>query len=257
MKNPRKPTESTPAVMVKGKHEVTALLASSHKVSRVFLSAQVRDKAILQEVQHACRKRGVALETLAPADFHQRVGPDAQGVAAAIPAFAYTPEADFLADAATWDHGIIVVLDHLEDPRNLGAIIRTAEIGGIRAVLLPKNRAAEITEWAIRTSQGAVFFLPVVRVTNIVECLRKLKSSGFWAYGLSEKATSPYFSCTYPAKTVFAAGGEDQGLGRLVQSACDELISIPMHGKTPSLNVSISLGIVLFEALRQRATSPD
>jgi 23S rRNA (guanosine2251-2'-O)-methyltransferase len=251
-KSQRTTTDPT-VILVKGRHEVRALLESDHPVSRVYVAGSAREKSGCDWIDAAAKQRRVPVETLTPADFQQRVGTDAQGVAASIQAFRYTPEADFLAAAAGWEKGIIVALDHLEDPRNLGAIIRTAEIGGVRGVLLPKNRAAEVTEWAIRTSQGAAFFLPVVRVTNLAESLRRLKETGFWVYGLSEGASGAYYSVDYPGKTILTAGGEDQGLGRLVQTVCDELVSIPMFGKTPSLNVSTSLGIVLFEVLRQQA----
>ena len=143
-------------------------------------------------------------------------------------------------------------MNHVEDPRNLGAIVRTAEIAGAVGIIIPKNRAAGMTEWAMRTAQGASAYLPVARVTNIGVAVERLREEGFWLYGVEEKGEIRYDEERYSPRIGLVIGGEDAGLGEKVKGMCDRRVRIPMFGKTASLNVSVSVGIVLYEVLRQR-----
>ena len=151
--------------------------------------------------------------------------------------------------------GLHVVLDGVEDPHNLGAIIRTAHAAGAAAVVIPERRAAGVTETAARASAGAVAHLPVVRVANVNRALEQLKKSGYWIYGLDQNGPEPYDQTTYAAPTAFVLGAEGRGLHEQVARHCDFLVRIPMApGGLASLNVSVAAGVVLFE-WRRRLTA--
>jgi 23S rRNA (guanosine2251-2'-O)-methyltransferase len=142
---------------------------------------------------------------------------------------------------------LLVLLDGVEDPHNLGAIIRTAHAAGASAILIPDRRAAGLTEVVGKAAAGALEHLPVVRVGNVTQTLEMLKKRGFWIYGLDERGTQLYSETDYAKPTVFVLGGEGQGLHQLVKKHCDVLVRIPMAGAISSLNVSVAAGIVLFE----------
>ena len=146
-----------------------------------------------------------------------------------------------------------LILDEIEDPRNLGAILRTAEGGGVHGVILPTRRSAGITETVAKTSAGAIEYVKVVQVVNIVQTIEFLKTEGIWIYGLDGGADANYLQMDYTAPVAFVLGGEAKGLRPLVKQNCDMTVSIPMRGKIQSLNVSTAAGIVVYEALRQRS----
>jgi 23S rRNA (guanosine2251-2'-O)-methyltransferase len=147
---------------------------------------------------------------------------------------------------------MVVVLDGIEDPHNLGAIIRTAHAAGAAAAVVPERRAAGLNETVAKTAAGALEHLPVARVGNISQALEQLKQRGFWIYGLDERGEEPYDRVDYAVPTAFVLGGEGKGLHQLVSRHCDFLIRIPMAGRISSLNVSVAAGIVLFEWRRRR-----
>jgi len=150
---------------------------------------------------------------------------------------------------------LLVLLDGVEDPHNLGAIIRTAHAAGASAILIPDRRAAGLTEIVAKAAAGAIEHLPVVRVGNVSQTLEMLKKRGFWIYGLDERGSQPYSETDYAQPTVFVLGGEGQGLHQLVKKHCDVLVRIPMAGAISSLNVSVAAGIVLFEWRRMHPVS--
>jgi 23S rRNA (guanosine2251-2'-O)-methyltransferase len=141
---------------------------------------------------------------------------------------------------------LLVVLDGVEDPHNLGAIIRTAHAAGADAVVIPERRAAGLTETVAKSSAGAIEHLPVVRVTNIKRTLEELKSQGYWIYGIDERGTESYSSVVWNTPTAIVLGAEGRGLHELVRKHCDTLVRIPMSGHIASLNVSVAAGIILF-----------
>ena len=148
---------------------------------------------------------------------------------------------------------LLVVLDGVEDPHNLGAIIRTAHAAGAAAVIVPQRRAAGLTETVAKAAAGAIEHLPVVRVANVNQTLEELKGRGFWIYGLDEQGAELYSAIAYNRPTVFVLGGEGQGLHQLVKKHCDVTVRIPMAGAISSLNVSVAAGVALFEWRRQTA----
>lgn len=151
----------------------------------------------------------------------------------------------------TMDGYAIAVLDGIEDPHNLGAIIRVAEVAGVNAILVPFRRSAGLTASVARASAGAIAFMPMVRVTNIVQSLEKLKELGFWVVGLALENSQPIYDVDLKRPTVFVIGSEDKGIGRLVAENCDFLARIPMFGKTESLNASVAAGVAFYELVRQ------
>jgi 23S rRNA (guanosine2251-2'-O)-methyltransferase len=147
---------------------------------------------------------------------------------------------------------LLVVLDGVEDPHNLGAIVRTANAAGAAAVLIPERRAAGLTDTVAKAAAGALEYVPVVRVVNVSRALDDLKKRGFWIYGLDERASEDYHQVGYSERSVIVLGGEGKGLHQLVREHCDVLVRIPMSGAIPSLNVSVAAGIVLFEWKRRQ-----
>ena len=147
---------------------------------------------------------------------------------------------------------LLVVLDGVEDPHNLGAIIRTAYAAGARAVVVPERRAAGLTETVAKAAAGALEYLPVARVGNLNRALEFLKEKGYWILGLDERAEQSYDRADYRGRAAIVLGGEGRGLHQQVAGHCDFLVKIPVAGKIAALNVSIAAGIVLFEAMRQR-----
>jgi 23S rRNA (guanosine2251-2'-O)-methyltransferase len=197
----------------------------------------------LQEIIDLARQRSVPVR-FEPREALDRASNSAahQGVLAFGAAQRYA-ELDQIAG----DAQLLVVLDGVEDPHNLGAIIRTAHAAGAAAVLVPDRRAAGLTETVAKAAAGALEHLPVVRVGNVSQALEALKGRGFWIYGLDERATDLYNETAYARPTVIVLGGEGQGLHQLVKKHCDVLLRIPMAGAISSLNVSVAAGIVLFE----------
>lgn len=149
---------------------------------------------------------------------------------------------------------LLVLLDGVEDPHNLGAIIRTANAAGADAVLIPERRAAGLTDTVAKAAAGALEYMPVVRIGNVARTLGDLKKAGFWIYGLDERGAEDHDLVDYNVPTIFVLGSEGKGIHQLVRESCDVLVRIPMYGNIPSLNVSVATGIVLFEwKRRQRA----
>jgi len=148
---------------------------------------------------------------------------------------------------------MLVVLDSVEDPANLGAVIRTAVAAGSTGVIIPERRAAGLSPAVARAAAGALEHLPVARVTNLVRTLIELKERNVWVYGFEAQAEKSYLDLDYSTACALVLGGEGRGLHRLVREACDQLASIPLHGPVQSLNISVASGIVLYEAARQRA----
>lgn len=174
--------------------------------------------------------------------------PDHQGAAAEVEAYAYQDPAGLLEG-----RDIILALDRVQDPHNLGAIIRTAEAAGA-AVVIPRHRAAGVTPAVVKASAGASEHADIAQVRNLSDFLADAKRAGFWTYGAAAGAEQAYDAPDYRDRTVFVLGSEGEGLGRRVEEACDQLVSIPLQGRVNSLNVSVSAAIVLYEAVRQRRT---
>jgi len=174
-----------------------------------------------------------------------------QGVVAVTSAKQYTDLDDVVA-AQRGQYSLVVVLDGIEDPHNLGAILRTADAAGADGVVIPERRAVGVTGAVAKASAGASAHLPVAKVTNIARTLEELKARNIWVVGLDERGKQPYDSIDYNIDCAIVLGAEGKGVHDLVAKKCDFLVSIPMLGKVPSLNVSVAAGVVLYEVVRQR-----
>jgi 23S rRNA (guanosine2251-2'-O)-methyltransferase len=230
-----------------------ALRAGVRRIDRIVIAEGARDSR-LRALIEAARRAGV------PVRREPRVSLDRltnnsnhQGVLAITSPAAYTEAEDLLARISP--QTVFILLDGVEDPHNLGAIIRTAECGGASAVIVPERRAAHLTDAVAKTSAGAIEHLPVARVTNLASFIEQLKKLNVWVVGVESSGLMTYTEFNYSGAMALVFGGEGSGLHRLVRERCDALVSIPMRGKVTSLNVSVAVGVVLFEALRQRRQS--
>ncbi len=163
--------------------------------------------------------------------------------------------ASLAARVGTANAPLAVVLDGVEDPRNLGAIIRTAECAGVHGLFVPERRAVGLTETVAKSSAGALEYLPVARVVNITRLVEEFKERGIWTVGTDAEANISYTDWDWTHPCALLLGGEGAGLRRLVRERCDALVKIPLHGRIASLNVSVAAGIVLYEAVRQRTAT--
>ena len=214
--------------------------------------AKERHDLRLQRVVEECRKQGVAVRFLSRPELDEMAGNNAhQGVVAVTSTKQYNDLDDVIA-AKRGQYSLMVVLDGVEDPHNLGAILRTADAAGADGVVIPERRAAGVTATVTKASAGASEHLPIAKVTNIARTLEELKSRNLWTVGLDERGSQSYDSLDYNMDCAVVLGAEGKGLHDLVARKCDFLVAIPMLGKVPSLNVSVAAGVVLYEVVRQR-----
>jgi 23S rRNA (guanosine2251-2'-O)-methyltransferase len=186
-----------------------------------------------------------------PAEELERLcgSPDHQGVVAEVDPYPYADPSTLLQP----EDALVVVLDQIQDPHNLGAVCRAAEVAGASGVVIPERRAASVTPAACKASAGAVEHLPVARVRNVADWLAEAKEAGAWVYGAAADAERSYTDVDWSGRAVLALGSEGSGLRPRVAESCDQLISIPVAGQVESLNASVAAAVILFEARRQRA----
>jgi 23S rRNA (guanosine2251-2'-O)-methyltransferase len=232
-----------------GIHPVREALRA-HKPLDKILIAKGSAGPRIQEIVDLCRNNSVPVR-FEPRDALDRLskGVPHQGVIAFGAVHSFVELAQVAPEAK-----LLVVLDGVEDPHNLGAIIRTAHAAGADAIVIPERRAAPLTETVERAAAGALAYLPVARITNVTQTLEKLKQQGFWIYGLDERGAELYNEVNYATPTAIVMGGEGKGLHEGVKKHCDVLVRIPMAGEVASLNVSVATGVVLFD-WRRRAVS--
>lgn len=185
----------------------------------------------------------------APEELERLCGsPDHQGVVAEVDPYPYAGASELLKGK----DALLVVLDQVQDPRNLGAVCRSAEVAGASGVILPERRAAEVTPVACKASAGAVEHLAIARVRNVADWLAEAKQAGFWIWGADADGTTPPWEVDLTGPTVLVLGGEGKGIRPRVASSCDGLVALPQRGRVDSLNVSAAGTALLFEAIRQR-----
>jgi 23S rRNA (guanosine2251-2'-O)-methyltransferase len=233
-----------------GIHSIREALEAGRAIERIVV-ARGRGGDRIEEIVRLARQRNVpvrfedrtAISRLAGTEQHQGI------VALAGAKRAATIE-DVIAGAGP--DALVVLLDGVEDPHNLGAILRSALAAGAVGAVIPERRAAGLTETVARASAGALEHLPVARVTNLVRAMEELKEAGFWLVGLDERGEQVYSEATLTGRIGLVLGGEGKGLHDLTRKRCDFVVSIPTGGPVRSLNVSVAAGVVLFEAVRQR-----
>jgi 23S rRNA (guanosine2251-2'-O)-methyltransferase len=238
-----------------GLHAVReALKAGARPLQRILV---VRTDKQFADIVQLARARRVPVHVQPLASLDRLVpGGRHQGVVAYTAAKAYQSEESILELAAARNEPpLLVILDGVEDPHNLGAVLRTAEGAGVHGVFIPERRAAGLTSVVAKVSAGAVDHIPVARVTNTVRLIESLKAAGIWIYGVEPNATKLFTEVDLRGPVGLVFGGEGKGLRPGVLQHCDERIRIPMKGRVQSLNVSASAAVMLFEAVRQRSLS--
>lgn len=235
-----------------GLHAVGEALRSRAKSISHVTVARERSDLKLQRIIDQCRATGIPIR-FEPRHHLDRMAHTAghQGVVASITAKAYSDLEDVL-DNKRGKYAFVIVLDGVEDPHNLGAILRTADAAGVDGVVIPERRAAGVTGTVAKVSAGASEHITVARVTNIARSVEELKARNVWTVGLDERGEQSYDEVDYNMDCALVLGAEGKGLHDLVRRRCDFLVSIPMLGSVPSLNVSVAAGIVMYEIVRQR-----
>ena len=227
--------------------------------SEIIIAEGTRD-ARLRDLVELARTKDVAIKHAPRAVLDREAGnANHQGVVARLAQASYADAGDLLESISekigTANEPLILLLDGIEDPRNLGAVLRTAECAGVDGVFIPERRAAGLNETVAKASAGASEHLPIARVTNLSLLIRQLKERNLWIVGTSADAAVDYTGWDWTRPSAIVLGAEGSGLHRLVREHCDALVKIPVRGKIESLNVSVAAGIILYEVLRQRVAA--
>lgn len=240
--------------LIYGRHPVLAALENQHSLHRVWITSRLRYDPRFHRLLMQAKANGTVIDEVEPQRLNYMVpGINHQGVIAQTTPYEYTELGDLISQAkAASDQPLILVADGITDPHNLGAIIRTAEALGAQGLVIPQRRAVGITSTVIKVAAGALETFSVARVVNLSRALEELKTEGFWIYGTAATASEPVTAVKFTGPAVLVVGSEGEGLSLTTQRACDVLISIPLAGKTPSLNASVATGMVLYEIYRQR-----
>jgi 23S rRNA (guanosine2251-2'-O)-methyltransferase len=239
-------------MIIFGIHAVEEALSARGRSFDYVALLPGRGDARIQKITQLCRAAGVPVRTL-PRDQLTRLAQVAshQGVVAVTAEKAYGDVDDILAHRRA-QHAFVLLLDGIEDPHNLGAIIRTAEGAGADGIIIPERRSAGVTGTVVKASAGASEYLPIARVTNAGRALEELKSNNIWTVGLDERGDKFYDQLDYKMDCALVLGAEGHGLHEQIRKKCDFLVKIPMLGKVPSLNVSVAAAVVMYEIARQR-----
>ena len=239
-----------------GINPVTEALRSGRPIQRLLVAEQRKMDRDVQAILRLAKSNGVEVR-MTTRDALNREVPQAahQGVVAFASAREYAELDDILQLPVQKGHApLFLVLDGVEDPRNLGAILRTAEAAGVHGVIIPERRAVGLTETVAKAAAGALEYVPVVKVVNITNTIEELKKAGVWVVGAEAGGERAYWDADFVRPTALVLGGEGKGVRKLVREHCDYLVSLPLMGNINSLNVSVAAGALLYEVLRQRRT---
>lgn len=235
--------------MIIGRNPVREALLSGQTIDTVYVSGGNG----LHEIRMLAQEKGAVVKTVSDQKLSQMCGDGVhQGVIAFGACAAYVTVEDLLeVSKKKGTAPFIIICDEIEDPHNLGAIIRTAETAGADGIIIPKRRSAMLTPTVHKTSAGAASWLPVARVSNLAAAIEKLKAAGVWVYG-TDMNGSLYTETSFDGAVALVIGSEGFGMSRLIREKCDFLVKLPMHGKITSLNASVAAGIFMYEVVRQR-----
>lgn len=242
--------------IIAGKHSVTEALRSGRTINKIWI-AENAQKHLTQPIIFEAKKLGVVIQQVDKRKLDQMApGMQHQGVVAQAAPYAYAEVEDILQAAeAKGESPFILLLDEIEDPHNLGSILRTADCTGVHGVIVPKRRSAQVTATVSKTSAGAAEYVPVARVTNLGQTIEELKVRGIWVVGTDVSASSEmYDTNVFDGPVAVVIGNEGKGMGRLIREKCDVLVKLPMKGQINSLNASVAAGVVMYEVLRRRRT---
>ncbi|MBR0446630.1 MAG: 23S rRNA (guanosine(2251)-2'-O)-methyltransferase RlmB [Oscillospiraceae bacterium] len=249
----RRPEREENENQLEGRNALTEALRSGRTIDKVFIAAGETDRGL----QHLAAQAKEAGAVVVPVDRRKLNAMSTtgahQGVIALAAAREYATIDDILAYAAQQGEApLIVICDELSDPHNLGAIIRSAECAGAHGVIIPKRRSVGLTATVAKTSAGALEYMKVAKVSNLVSAMEDLKQKGVWIFGTAAEGSVPMYKADLTGPTAIVIGSEGDGMSRLVQKTCDMTVHIPMKGRITSLNASASASILLYEAVRQR-----
>ncbi len=239
--------------LIYGRHPVLSALENERNLNRIWITSRLRYDHRFHSLVLRAKENGTIIDEVEPKRLDQITSSaNHQGIAAQIAPYAYLDLSDLIERAKSVNDPVIVAADGIEDPHNLGSIIRSAEALGAQGLLIPQRRAVGITSTVMKVAAGALDNFPVARVVNLHRALEELKAAGFWIYGTAANASKPMHTVNFSGPTVLVVGSEGEGLGILTQRCCDFLVSIPLQGKTPSLNASVAAGMAMYEIYRQR-----
>lgn len=238
---------------IEGRNSVLELLEKDTDINKIYITKGERYGSINKIIAKAKEKKVIIVEKDKRQMDKLAQTINYQGVIAIVPPFEYSDIDDILNEAKQkQEDPFILILDGIEDTHNLGAIIRTAETAGVHGIIIPKRRAASVNSTVNKVSCGATQYLKIARVNNITETIKTLKDRGIWVCGTSIDAKNYYFNQDLSGPIAIIIGNEEKGMSELVKKNCDFSVKIPMMGKIESLNASVSTGIIIYEALKQR-----
>ena len=238
---------------IEGRNSVLELLESGKDVNKIFVTRGEKHGSINKILGIAKERKIIVVEKDKKQMDEMAQEENYQGVIAIVPPFEYVEISDILQVAKERNEDpFVIVLDGIEDPHNLGSIIRTAETAGVHGVIIPKRRAASVNSTVNKASAGAVEHMKIARVTNISDAIEELKQAGLWVCGTAVDTNKYYYNQDLTGPLAIVIGNEGKGIGEKVKKNCDFLVKIPMKGKIQSLNASVSTGIVIYESVKQR-----
>lgn len=251
-KRREEPRELPDDVLV-GRNAVTEALKSGRGINKLWIASGDREGSVA-EIAALAKERGIVVQYVERAKIESLAGGHRhQGVLAYVAPVPYAELDDILKAAeAKGEAPFLVLLDELEDPHNLGALLRTADATGVHGILIPKRRSVSLNATVAKTSAGAVEYVPVARIGNIAQTLKKLKEKGFWVAGADMDGEKAYYEADLTGPLVLVVGSEGRGMSRLTKEACDFIVSMPMVGRINSLNASVAGSILMYESMRQR-----
>lgn len=253
MRDNRKEEKKDYEDQVEGRNSVFELLESGRDINKIYVTKGEKHGSINKIIAMAQQKKVVIVEMDRNKMNQMAQTPSHQGIIAIVPPFDYCEVEDILELAKERkEDPFIVILDEIEDPHNLGSIIRTAETAGVHGIIIPKRRAATVNSIVSKSSAGAVEHMKIARVGNLTETIEKLKKQNIWVCGTDMDTNTYYYNQDLTGPLAIVIGSEGFGMNRLVKKNCDFLVKIPMKGKVTSLNASVSAGIVIYEAVKQR-----
>jgi len=240
--------------LIEGRNAVLEALRSGLRLERIMVAEGLRPNPAIDEIRQAAADANIAITEVPRPSLDKRSARGAhQGVIAVARAFGYASLEGVIQAAAGKQESLIVLLDHVTDPGNLGAVIRSVEVAGGDAVIIPRDRAASIGPVAHKSSAGATAYLPIVQVGNVAHCLQELKDAGYWIAGADEHGEATLWQAPLDGRLVLVLGAEGSGLARLTRERCDFLVSIPVAGRVTSLNVAQATSVLAFEWVRRGA----
>lgn len=235
-----------------GKNPVLEALRAERDINKIWI-AEGSNKGQMQQVIGLAKQAGVIVQYVPKQKLDHTVSGNHQGVAASVAAYQYAEIEDLFNKAAEKNEDpFFLILDEIEDPHNLGSILRTADAAGVHGVIIPKRRAVGLTAAVARASTGAIEHVPVARVTNLARTMEELKEKGIWIIGTDAKGKQDFRQMDAKMPLAIVIGSEGKGIGRLISEKCDFLIRLPMVGKVTSLNASVAASLLMYEVYRKR-----